>query len=201
VPASSPKIIESKSLKLYLNSFAMTRYASASDIAETIEQDLSDTVGADVAVHIQRPSETDASAVAQLPGDSLDDQQISCDSYEVDATQLSTNADDIVTESLNSHLLRSLCPVTSQPDTGSLLFSYTGPRIDRAGLLRYIVSYRRHQDFHETCVERMFLDILERCKPEKLTVYARYQRRGGIDINPFRSNHETEPRNLRLWRQ
>ncbi|NIA26780.1 MAG: NADPH-dependent 7-cyano-7-deazaguanine reductase QueF [Desulfobulbaceae bacterium] len=201
VPASSPKIIESKSLKLYLNSFAMTRCASIGDVAETIEQDLSGAADTDVAVRLQRPAETDASAVAQLPGDSLDDQQISCDTYEVDATLLSANADDIVHEDLNSHLLRSLCPVTSQSDTASLLVSYTGPRIDHAGLLRYIVSYRQHQDFHETCVERMFLDILERCKPEKLTVYARYQRRGGIDINPFRSNHETDPPNLRLWRQ
>ena len=201
VPASSPNIIESKSLKLYLNSFAMTGCASTSDVAEMIEQDLSDAAGVDVAVQVQRPSETDASSVAQLPGDSLDDRQIGCDAYEVDAALLQANADDVVTESLHSHLLRSLCPVTSQPDTGSVLVSYSGPRIDPAGLLRYIVSYRQHQDFHETCVERIFLDVMERCKAEKLTVYARYQRRGGIDINPFRSNFEDDPPNLRLWRQ
>jgi 7-cyano-7-deazaguanine reductase len=201
VPASSPNIIESKSLKLYLNSFAMTPYTSTSDVAETIEQDLGEAAGADVDVRVQRPSETDAMANAQLPGDSLDDQQLRCDAYEIDATLLSTDSDDVVTEDLHSHLLRSLCPVTSQPDTASILITYTGPRIDRAGLLRYIVSYRQHQDFHETCVERMFLDILEHCKPEKLSVYARYQRRGGIDINPFRSNHETDAPNLRLWRQ
>jgi len=200
-PANSPNIIESKSLKLYLNSFAMTPFASTDDVAETIEQDLIEAADADVAVRVQRPSETDAAAVERLPGDSLDDQQVNCDAYEVDATLLSANADDIVTEDLNSHLLRSLCPVTSQPDTGSVLVSYTGPRIDRAGLLRYIASYRQHHDFHETCVERMFLDIMEWCKTEKLTVYARYQRRGGIDINPFRSNHETDTPNLRLWRQ
>ncbi|MDX2413114.1 MAG: NADPH-dependent 7-cyano-7-deazaguanine reductase QueF [Woeseiaceae bacterium] len=201
VPAGSPNIIESKSLKLYLNSFAMTRCASISDVAEMIEQDLSDAAGVDVTVHVQRPSETDASVVAQLPGDSLDDQQISCDAYDVDAALLQANADDVVIESLYSHLLRSLCPVTSQPDTGSVLVSYSGPRIDPAGLLQYIVSFRQHQDFHETCVERIFLDIMERCKAEKLTVYARYQRRGGIDINPFRSNFEDEPPNPRLWRQ
>ena len=201
VPASSPNIIESKSLKLYLNSFAMTRCASTSDVAEMIEQDLSDAAGVDVAVQVQRPSETDASTVMRLPGESLDDQQISCDAYEVDSALLQANADDVVTESLHSHLLRSLCPVTSQPDTGSVLVTYSGPRIDPAGLLRYIVSYRQHQDFHETCVERIFLDIMERCKAEKLTVYARYQRRGGIDINPFRSNFEDEPPNPRLWRQ
>jgi len=201
VPASSPRIIESKSLKLYLNSFAMTRCASASDVVETIEQDLSEAAGADVTVVLERPAETDGRAITQLPGDSIDAQDLSCDTYEIDAALLSTDADDVVTEVLNSHLLRSLCPVTSQPDSASLLVSYTGPRIDRAGLLRYIVSYRQHQDFHETCVERMFLDILERCKPEQLTVYARYQRRGSIDINPFRSNHETDTPNLRLWRQ
>jgi len=201
VPASSPKIIESKSLKLYLNSFAMTPFASTDDVAETLEQDLGDAADADVAVRVQRPSETDAKANALLPGDCLDDQHLSCEAYEIDAALLSADAGNIVSEDLNSHLLRSLCPVTSQPDTGSLLVSYTGPRIDRAGLLQYIVSYRRHQDFHETCVERMFLDIQAHCNPEKLTVYARYQRRGGIDINPFRSNHETDVPNLRLWRQ
>jgi len=201
IPAESPNIIESKSLKLYLNSFAMTHYISIGDVAETIEHDLSSAADADVAVRVQRPTETDAAPVEQLPGDSLDNQRISCDAYEIDAALLSANVDDIVTESLNSHLLRSLCPVTSQPDTASLLVSYTGPRIDRAGLLRYIVSYRQHQDFHETCVERMFIDIMGRCKPEKLSVYARYQRRGGIDINPFRSNYETDAPNTRLWRE
>jgi 7-cyano-7-deazaguanine reductase len=201
VPAGSPNIIESKSLKLYLNSFAMTRCASISDVAEMIEQDLIEAIGAEVTVQVQRPAETDASTVAQLPGESLDDQKISCDVYDVDAVLLEANADDVVTESLHSHLLRSLCPVTGQPDTGSILISYTGPRIDRAGLLRYIASYRQHQDFHETCVERIFLDIMQRCKAEKLTVHARYQRRGGIDINPFRSNFEDNPSNPRLWRQ
>ena len=201
IPAESPNIIESKSLKLYVNSFAMTRYASANDVAETIEHDLSEATEADVTVILERPAETDDRAIAQLPGDSIDAQNLSCDVYEIDAALLSADADDVVTENLNSHLLRSLCPVTSQPDSASLLISYTGPRIDRAGLLRYIVSYRQHQDFHETCVERMFLDIIERCKAEKLTVYARYQRRGGIDINPFRSNYESDAANTRLWSQ
>jgi len=201
VPANSPNIIESKSLKLYLNSFAMTRYASASDVAETLEQDISEAAGADVTVVLERPAETDDRTITQLPGDSLDDLDVSCDAYEIDAASLRADAADVITEALNSHLLRSLCPVTSQPDSASLLISYTGPRIDRAGLLRYIVSYRQHQDFHETCVERMFLDIMERCKAEKLTVYARYQRRGGIDINPFRSNYESDAANTRLWSQ
>jgi 7-cyano-7-deazaguanine reductase len=107
----------------------------------------------------------------------------------------------VVREDLHTNALRSLCPVTGQPDLGSVLVCYEGPRIDRASLLRYIVSYRRHQDFHESCVERMFVDLLEHCSPRKLTVYARYQRRGGLDINPFRSNSEEPARNPRLWRQ
>jgi 7-cyano-7-deazaguanine reductase len=102
---------------------------------------------------------------------------------------------------MHSHLLRSLCPVTGQPDMGSLYLSYRGPRIDPAALLRYVVSYRQHLDFHEACVERMFMDIRARCGAEQLTVYARYQRRGGLDINPFRSNFETGVPNARLWRQ
>jgi 7-cyano-7-deazaguanine reductase len=121
--------------------------------------------------------------------------------WEVDAGLLRADVDAIVREDLFSDALRSLCPVTGQPDLASVLICYVGPKIDRASLLRYIVSYRRHQDFHESCVERMFVDIVERCGAQKLTVYARYQRRGGIDINPFRSNFEAAPRNLRLWRQ
>ena len=108
---------------------------------------------------------------------------------------------ETVEESLHTHLLRSLCPVTNQPDLGSLIVRYAGPRIDPASLLKYVVSFRQHQDFHEACVERIFVDILERCKPTRLSVYARYQRRGGIDINPFRTNCDEAPFSLRLWRQ
>ena len=108
---------------------------------------------------------------------------------------------DAVEESLHTHLLRSLCPVTGQPDSGSLLVSYRGARIVPDSLLRYVVSFRRHQDFHEACVERIFLDIMDRCAPDALTVYARYQRRGGIDINPYRSTDPAPPADLRLWRQ
>ena len=114
---------------------------------------------------------------------------------------LAADPDAIVREDLYSHLLRGLCPVTNQPDSGSILVSYRGPQIDREALLKYIVSYREHNDFHENCVERMYVDIMARCQPEQLTVYARYHRRGGIDINPFRSNFEDDPPNVRLWRQ
>jgi 7-cyano-7-deazaguanine reductase len=203
VPADSLSIIESKSLKLYLNSFAMTHYATQEDVMETIEQDLSDCAGADVEVSLQDLAAAEGAAADRMPGDCLDALSISCNFDEVapQAALLRSDPDEIVTEELYTHLLRSLCPVTSQPDTGSVLVRYTGPRIDREGLLRYIVSFRQHEDFHESCVERMFIDIVERCQPEKLTVYARYQRRGGIDINPFRSNFEAVAPNARLWRQ
>jgi 7-cyano-7-deazaguanine reductase len=194
-------MIESKSLKLYLNSFAMTHYVSAEDVVETIEQDLSECAGADVDVTLRRVLLTDDMQVGRLPGDCLDSIRVTCDAQAVDPGLLHANPDEVVSEALHSHLLRSLCPVTSQPDSGSVLISYKGPRIDRDGLLRYIVSFRQHEGFHESCVEQMFIDIMERCEPEQLTVYARYQRRGGIDINPFRSNHEDEAPNTRLWRQ
>lgn len=201
VPADSTNIVESKSLKLYLNSFAMTKFANENDVAGTIRKDLSDCVEAEVTVQLRRAESTDGRAVARLPGECLDDMPLDCDVYEVDPKPLRADSSKIVREDLYSHLLRSLCPVTNQPDTGSVLITYKGPRIERESLLRYIVSYREHNDFHENCVEQMFVDIRERCEPEQLSVYARYQRRGGIDINPFRSNFESNPPNARLWRQ
>ncbi len=201
VPADSPNLVESKSLKLYLNSLAMTHYPSAADVAEIIEQDLSECIGADVDVTLEQLSATDGADVGRLPGECLDSLRVSCSPSAVDAALLEADPGEVVSEQLYSHLLRSLCPVTAQPDSGSVLVSYRGPRIDHRGLLKYIVSYRQHEGFHESCVERMFVDILARCQPEQLTVYARYQRRGGIDINPYRSNFEDDVRNIRLWRQ
>jgi 7-cyano-7-deazaguanine reductase len=201
VPADSPNLVESKSLKLYLGSFAMTGFASGREIAAAIARDLSATAGADVYVVVRDPDAPDGSSVARLPGRCIDLDATACDVYEVEPGLLAADRNDVVVEDLHSHLLRSLCPVTSQPDMGSIAVSYRGPRIDPASLLRYIVSYRQHEDFHEACVERMFMDIQERCGAEQLTVYARYQRRGGIDINPFRSNFEASVPNSRLWRQ
>lgn len=201
VPAGSPAIAESKSLKLYLGSFAMTQYASGADVRKLIAKDVGEIVGTPVDVRLDAIANTEGACSGQMPGESLDRVDVSCDAREVDTGLLSADADSVANEELHSNLLRSLCPVTSQPDSGSVLVRYQGPRMDREGLLRYIVSYRQHQDFHENCVERMFVDIQEHCRPGKLTVYARYQRRGGIDINPFRSNFESSPPNLRLWRQ
>lgn len=201
VPADTPNLIESKSLKLYLNSFAMTQFDSLKHVAETIRRDLGAAAGGAVDVRVTPVSETEAAAVSRLPGLCLDELSVTCDTWEVDAGLLQADAGITIEEDLYTHLLRSLCPVTAQPDFGSLTVHYRGPKIDPASLLRYIVSFRQHEDFHEACVERMFADIRLCCKPERLSVFAHYQRRGGIDINPFRSSFEDQPRNLRLWRQ
>jgi 7-cyano-7-deazaguanine reductase len=196
VPAESPNLVESKSLKLYLGSYAMTRFRTAERMRETIAADLSECVGAPVAVTLDPDV-----AIGTLPGTCIDTLDVECAEWEVDAGLLVANDAREVEECLHSHLLRSLCPVTGQPDIGSVLVSYRGPRIDPASLLRYIVSFREHHDFHEACVERMFVDILAQCRPTLLRVDARYQRRGGIDINPFRTNADDAPDKLRLWRQ
>lgn len=201
VPADSPRLVESKSLKLYLNSLSMSRFESAAAVTATIEKDLGAAAGAPVRVDIVSVLAAGQRQVDQLPGDCIDLLDVECDAWEVDATLLQAEPDDVVEESLHTHLLRSLCPVTGQPDAGSLLVSYRGPRIDARGLLRYIISFRQHNDFHEACVERIFVEILERCRPTSLSVHALYQRRGGIDINPFRSTGAATPAALRLWRQ
>lgn len=201
VPADSPCIAESKSMKLYLGSFAMSRYPSPEAVRELIAADLGACVGAGVSVRIDMPEATLMRGLQSMPGESLDRLDVACAEWEVDAELLAADADTSVSEELHTDSLRSLCPVTGQPDLGSVLVRYEGPRIDRASLLRYIVSYRRHQDFHESCVERMFVDLLDRCGPRKLTVYARYQRRGGLDINPLRSSVPSDLTNPRLWRQ
>lgn len=201
IPADSENIIESKSLKLYLNSFSMSQFAAVGGIAETLRTDLGACVGGAVDVLVRPVAGTEASVVSRLAGNCLDSLAVRCCDWEVNAGLLQADGSTIVTEDLHTHLLRSLCPVTSQPDIGSLEISYSGPKIDRASLLRYVVSYRRHSAFHEACVERMFIDILTRCKPRTLSLHARYQRRGGLDINPFRSNRPDAPLNLRLWRQ
>ena len=199
VPATSPNIIESKSMKLYLNSLAMTSYTDAEDVRTVIAEDLTKFAGAPVTVQLNPLS--NETVLSNVPGVCIDDHDAAGASSEVDPNLLSCRGADTVTEELYSHLLRSLCPVTGQPDLGSLLIRYKGRPIDRDSLLRYIVSYRNHNDFHESCVERIFLDIKKECQSNDLTVHARYNRRGGIDINPFRSDFESTAENLRLCRQ
>jgi len=201
VPAESPCIIESKSLKLYLNSLAMSQYRDEDEVRSVVARDLSAAAGHEVQVDLLPASAWHHQQLSRLPGSCIDDHAAHTTASGVDASLLTTSDDTVEAQELHSHLLYSNCPVTNQPDSGSLLIRYCGPAIDAAGLLNYIVSFRQHNDCHEACVERIFVDILQRCKPEKLTVYARYNRRGGLDINPFRSNFETNPTNSRLWRQ
>ncbi|NMF90945.1 NADPH-dependent 7-cyano-7-deazaguanine reductase QueF [Aromatoleum petrolei] len=188
VPADSPRLIESKSLKLYLNSCNQTRFESAEVVQATFVRDLSDAAGAPVAVEIQALGTTPVRVIAPPPGESLDELDIDIDTYQPcpDFLSAATGGEE-VSETLHSHLLKSNCLVTGQPDWGCIVVRYVGPKIERAGLLRYIVSFRKHNEFHEQCVERVFCDILQRCRPQALAVWARYTRRGGLDINPFRS--------------
>ena len=201
IGAASPNLIESKSLKLYLNSLAMTRFADRDELATIINRDLSRTAGLLVDVSITPASDSTSDTIGEFPGECIDSIEIGDVPTDVDAAILATDTGDSVTETLYSHLLRSKCPVTNQPDSGSVLIRYQGKPIDRPALLTYIVSFRQHNEFHESCVERMFVDIKKYCEPSELTVYARYNRRGGLDINPFRSDFEDPAENLRLWRQ
>lgn len=192
VDCKSPNIIESKSLKLYLNSFNQTGFDSTERLLEIVEADLSDAAGAPVNVELIEPKAFTALHIEEFDGIDLDTQSLTIDCYEPNVDLLSlvhnqTAAQSLVQESLFSRLLKSNCPVTSQPDWACVKIDYTGHQIDRAGLLKYIVSFRMHNGFHEQCVETIFQDIMAKCKPLKLSVYARYTRRGGLDINPWRA--------------
>ena len=194
VPAGSPRLIESKLLKLYLNGFAATRMDSADTLASVIARDLGPVAGAFITVQVRSAAGGDAPAIVELDGECIDALEIPIDDYgPPDARHLACTDDAFVDESLVSHLLKSNRPVTGQPDWASVQIRSLGARIDRAGLLRYLVSYRSHSGFHEQCVERIFCDIAARCSPRQLSVYARYTRRGGIDINPFRSTPGMPP--------
>jgi 7-cyano-7-deazaguanine reductase len=202
VPAASPNIIESKSFKLYLNGFAQERIADADTLVTLLTRDLSAAAGDTVAVQLNEANAA-AFAVTDLDGHLLDDQDIDIDHYgppRPDFLRVDAGI-DLVDETMVSHLLRSNCPVTGQPDWGSVQIAYRGVPIDHAGLLRYLVSFRNHNEFHEQCVERIYVDLMQRCAPQQLSVHARYTRRGGLDINPFRSNTPVTPGNPRTVRQ
>ncbi|SFU80442.1 7-cyano-7-deazaguanine reductase [Paenacidovorax caeni] len=209
VPCETPNIIESKSFKLYLNSFNGTRFDSSEAVRERLRADLSEAAwrGAaspgTVGVRLVAPEQFDQEPVHELSGLDLDRLDVECTHYQPEPALLTAAFDEApVTETLTSRLLKSNCLVTGQPDWGSVQISYSGPQIDQAGLLQYIVSFRNHNEFHEQCVERIFMDITARCRPLKLTVYARYTRRGGLDINPLRTSHPQQlPRNVRTARQ
>lgn len=205
VPCTSPAIIESKSFKLYLNSFNQTQFNNWAEVASTLETDLTVAAGAPVSADLaplSAASHSDVYHVGNFPGDNIDHLDVEIDAYSPDPLLLQLEeGNKIVSEALSSDLLKSNCPVTGQPDWGTVYVRYRGAAISRESLLRYIVSYREHQDFHEHCVEQIFLHILNQCHPQELTVFARYTRRGGLDINPFRTNCADEPFNVRLVRQ
>ena len=200
IPCDSPAIVESKSIKLYLNSLNHKCFTDRDELQQLLVADLSACIGVDVAVRIY-DAEDSVRSVGRLGGDCLDGLDVSIDCYHPDASLLQTGGEYSDNEQLHSHLFRSLCPVTAQPDWASVFIAYSGRAIDRASLLKYLVSFRQHQGFHEQCVERIFLDLSAQCQPEQLTVYARFLRRGGLDINPLRCSTTLEPENIRLWRQ
>lgn len=198
----SENLIESKSFKLYLNSFNQTKFSTFDEVQRIMQQDLSECAKGNVKVRLNPLAFYNAQPIAQLQGECIDEQDIEIDDYGFDAAILENSINEnTVEETLVSHLLKSNCLITSQPDWGSVQIHYVGKQIEREKLLRYLVSFRQHNEFHEQCVERIFCDLMTFAKPEKLSVYARYTRRGGLDINPFRSNFETVPQNNRLARQ
>ena len=209
VPAESTHIVESKSVKLYLNSFNNSVFADATAVQTRLREDLSTAIwqgGAvlsSVGVQLVLPQDFDKEPVHELDGLNLDRLDLECAHYQPAPELLTAQLNEApVTETLTSQLLKSNCLVTGQPDWGSVRISYTGPQLDQAGLLQYIVSFRNHNEFHEQCVERIFMDIWRSCKPSKLEVYARYTRRGGVDINPWRTSHPmAAPVNIRTARQ
>ena len=204
VPANSPNIIESKSWKLYLNSLNNHRFHSNDELIDTLKKDLSKAAGATVTVQLHSPESQSASGMKELSGKLLDRLDLEINPSQKPTSDLLSSDPSLglVEESLVTHLLRSNCPVTGQPDWASVQINYVGPTINEEGLLRYLIAFREHQEFHEHCVEKIFVDIKNKCRPSKLSVYARYTRRGGIDINPFRADYNAEwPDNKRHSRQ
>ncbi|TDQ59012.1 7-cyano-7-deazaguanine reductase [Mesocricetibacter intestinalis] len=198
----SENLIESKSFKLYLNSFNQTKFTDAAEVQRAMQLDLSACAGGGVKVRLNSLADYSGIPIAALPGQCIDNQDIEIKDYRFNPNLLENCTDaQIVEETLVSHLLKSNCLITAQPDWGSIQIHYIGARIQPEKLLRYLISFRQHNEFHEQCVERIFCDLQHYARPQKLTVYARYTRRGGLDINPFRSNFEPCPANFRLARQ
>ena len=201
VPAQSPNLVESKSFKLYLNGFNQERVGDIDALRAVLARDLSAATGAAVEVRLIPAARFGAERLVELDGDCIDALDIALDDYGPPQPDYLRVGAGRVEETLVSHLLKSNCPVTGQPDWASVQIRYAGAPIDREGLLRYLVSFRDHAGFHEQCVERIFTDIARRCAPETPAVYARYTRRGGLDINPWRGNAGDAPDNLRNARQ
>ncbi|ELX8380910.1 NADPH-dependent 7-cyano-7-deazaguanine reductase QueF [Providencia vermicola] len=202
VDARSENLIESKSFKLYLNSFNQTRFETWENVRSVLQNDLCNCANGEVSVTLHKLNEFSQCAISPFDGICIDELDIEINHYEFNRDYLThCTENELVEETLVSHLLKSNCLITNQPDWGSVQIHYRGPKINREALLRYLVSFRHHNEFHEQCVERIFNDITQLCKPEKLSVYARYTRRGGLDINPWRSNTQFTPDVGRLARQ
>ena len=202
VPITSKNLIESKSFKLYLNSFNQTKFASAEDVRQVLQADLSACAGEPVEVKLILPEQFSSLQFQEFNGTLLDSLDVEIDQYSPNTQYLTVAKNEAgVQETLVSHLLKSNCLITSQPDWASIQIRYEGKAIEHEGLLKYLISFRQHNEFHEQCVERIYNDIMQHCQPDKLTVCARYTRRGGLDINPFRSNYEAPYANHRQARQ
>lgn len=198
----SPNIIESKSFKLYLNSFNNSKFNSSFEVLQLMTDDLSDACGMPVLVHFVNEVDSINNGIGQFDGVCLDHLDVICNEYIVKPELIRADSTQIINETIYTNLLKSNCLVTGQPDWGSLYIEYSGSKLDHESLLQYIVSFRNHNEFHEQCVERIFMDLMQFAKPTKLSVYARYTRRGGLDINPFRSTHLHSPSmTKRLFRQ
>jgi len=202
VPYDSPNLIESKSFKLYLNSFNQSKFADLSQVYQALQQDLSECAGKTIQVSLHNVSEITAFQATWIPGICIDDLDITVEQYQYDPSLLTLDpARGQVEEKLHSHLLKSNCLITSQPDWASIYIHYRGTALSHKALLKYLISFRSHNEFHEQCIERIYTDIWHAAKPEFLVVYARYTRRGGLDINPLRSSEPYTPPNIRLSRQ
>ena len=202
VPITSENLIESKSFKLYLNSFNQTKFASAEDVRQVLQADLSACAGETVEVKLILPEQFTSLQFKEFEGTLLDNLDVEIEQYSPNTQFLAVAKSGAeVKETLISHLLKSNCLITSQPDWASIQIRYEGKAIEHEGLLKYLISFRQHNEFHEQCVERIYNDIMQHCQPDKLTVCARYTRRGGLDINPFRSNYEAPYANHRQARQ
>lgn len=196
-----PKLIESKSLKLYFNSLNNKKISNVETLESLVKQDLEKRIEGAVKIQILTLDKANACTIQTFTGESIDGLDIDCSVYTVDPVLLRVEEEEI-TEALYSDLLKSNCLITNQPDWGSVQIVYTGKKIQREGLLKYLVSFRNHNEFHEQCIERIFVDIMQYCKPSSLSVYGRYTRRGGLDINPYRSTGKADfPGNFRLVRQ
>ena len=189
IDASSKNIIESKSFKLYLNSFNQTHFSSQAEVVETLTHDVSNLVGQKVRFELFEPDDVSAFPATQLPGECIDGLDIESPEFALDANLLVLDkSHEQVSETVHSHLLKSNCLITNQPDWASIVIEYKGKKIDHEGLLRYLISFRQHNEFHEQCAERIFMDLQQSCLPVELSVQALYTRRGGLDINPYRSS-------------